>query len=365
MNDSSKSRIPSLDGFRAISILLVVVSHLILTKGFPFPLTIDDKVHIGYLGTLGVRIFFVISGFLITSLLVKELDETQRIDLPRFYFRRSMRIFIPYYFFILVLLILQAWKLINLDPLDYLHGFTYTINYFPERSWIIGHAWSLSVEEQFYLLWPGVIFLIGKKRSIWFVLGAIAIVPLIRLGYYYLQPELVKYELGYRFETTADALATGCLLSLLYTHIRKNRIYQWVISSRLFFLVPLVVLYAADMHPGFKRYLLFSIPVQNFGIALCISWGITQYSGIVGRLLNSKALVFLGVRSYSLYLWQQLFLNPHSEWVIARFPLNIILAFACAFIAYFLIEQPSLRLRSRMEAILFQKRTKQEKPVPL
>ena len=139
------SRIPSLDGLRAISIALVILSHLVYIEGFPLPKAIDP-LWFDRLGPLGVRVFFVISGFLITSLLLQELETNKSINLGKFYFRRTLRIFPPYYFFILVMIILNKFNWVALSSKDIIHAFTYTVNYYPERSWVIGHGWSLSVE---------------------------------------------------------------------------------------------------------------------------------------------------------------------------------------------------------------------------
>src|SRR5258708_33942090 len=142
-------RVPSLDGLRALSIALVLISHLVGTRGFIVPQAIGRFFS---LGELGVRVFFVISGFLITSLLLEELESEGRISLIRFYFRRTMRILPPYFTLILAVVLLEAAGWITLAPKDKLHALTYTSNYYPERSWYLGHTWSLAVEQQFYLM---------------------------------------------------------------------------------------------------------------------------------------------------------------------------------------------------------------------
>jgi hypothetical protein len=137
-------RIPSLDGLRAISIGLVLFGHLLGTSGFFLPL--EANKHLA-LGELGVRVFFVISGFLITNLLLTELAAAGRIHIGRFYLRRTFRIFPPYYVFILVLALAALARWIELAPGDLFHTLTYTSNYDATRSWNVGHTWSLSVEE--------------------------------------------------------------------------------------------------------------------------------------------------------------------------------------------------------------------------
>src|SRR4051812_33530313 len=143
-------RIPSLDGLRAISIAFVLFAHLAGTRNFPASRVVGKIVDFG---ALGVHVFFVISGYLITRLLLEELERRQRISLGRFYLRRTLRIFPPYYAFILALVAAQALGWLQLASRDVMHAMTYTSNYYLERSWFTGHTWSLSVEEQFYLLW--------------------------------------------------------------------------------------------------------------------------------------------------------------------------------------------------------------------
>ena len=150
MNEA-QNRIPSLDGLRAISILFVLFSHAVGTHHFLAEGQVGPLLG---LGELGVRVFFVISGYLITTLLLEETARYGRIDLGRFYLRRTMRIFPAFYAFVLALIVLEAVGLIALNPGDKLHALTYTSNYDPDRSWYVGHTWSLAVEEHFYLLFP-------------------------------------------------------------------------------------------------------------------------------------------------------------------------------------------------------------------
>lgn len=98
------------------------------------------------LGNLGVRIFFVISGFLITGLLLKEIEKTNTINLVKFYFRRTIRIFPPYYFFLLVLLCLSLLGYIQISQRSFSMAFAYATDYHKPDNWHLGHTWSLSVE---------------------------------------------------------------------------------------------------------------------------------------------------------------------------------------------------------------------------
>ena len=137
-------RIPSLDGLRAISITLVILSHLVKWKHISLEV-------LGSYGALGVHVFFVLSGYLITNLLLHEYERSSTISLRDFYIRRAYRIF-PAAFVFLVVVIILYWQQIR-----WYHAaaaLLYVANMDMARPWIFGHLWSLSIEEQFYLLWP-------------------------------------------------------------------------------------------------------------------------------------------------------------------------------------------------------------------
>ena len=331
--------IPGLDGLRAISITLVLIAHLNGTRGFPV-LPFLPK----YLGEFGVRIFFVISGYLITAILLGEMRRTGgNIALPRFYFRRTMRLFPASYFLIVVVAIFGALGWVRLERWDLLAGVTYAMNYYESRGWALGHLWSLAVEEQFYLLWPLTLRTLKPGRATRLLLLIIAVVPVLRMVQIYVTPLL-------NFAVWADALATGCLLAILRDDLRANATYLRILGSRWFFLVPGIA-FAGNYTPSTKVYWLISETVMNVAIALSADWAMRNTGGFVGRVLNLPAVGFAGVLSYSLYLWQQIFLDRSSSSPYCAFPLNILLVFVMAMFSYLAIEAPFLRLRTAMERI--------------
>jgi peptidoglycan/LPS O-acetylase OafA/YrhL len=328
--------VPSLDGLRAISIAFVLVSHLTGTRHFP-----GGLARLGKLGEFGVRVFFVISGYLITSILLAELRRKARISLPRFYFRRMLRLFPASYFYILVIAVLAAKHLVSLERWDLTAAITYTMNYYEARRWSLGHLWSLAVEEQFYLLWPLILRTLGQLRSVRFLIALVVAAPFLRLASPYVGP-------AFNFLVWSDALATGCLLAILREDLAANRRYARLLASRWFFLVPVAAL-VANCVPFTKVYWLISETVMNLSIAVSADWAMRNPDTVVGRFLNLPAISFTGVLSYSLYLWQQIFLNRGSVSPFCAFPLNIILATAMALVSYLLIEAPFLRFRTAIE----------------
>jgi peptidoglycan/LPS O-acetylase OafA/YrhL len=345
MSTINTSRIPSLDGLRALSIALVIISHLAGTTNFPFtPEQIQSTV--GEIGNLGVRVFFVISGFLITTLLMHEHSSTGRISLWQFYARRTIRIFPAAYFFLLVVCLLDYFDVLNPHPWELLRAFTYTSNYGETRSEWLVHLWSLSVEEQFYLIWPSVFMLLGPANAKWFALMQVLLAPIIRVIYWFYYPG--GRDFG-GFETAMDSIALGCLLALCRTWLHANYWYTAAMKSRLW--LGAVVIMATMMVLAEKRFIFFITRdvVLNFCIAFIVDRAVTHSeSGTFNKLLNLKPIAYVGTLSYSLYLWQELFTLNNSSSPIQSFPVNILCAIVVALFSYYLIERPALRQRNNI-----------------
>ena len=332
MGTKLKHRLPSLDGLRAISIGMVVVGHLCGTASVP----VNLKPLLPY-AQFGVRVFFVISGFLITSLLLRERERTGGIDLKHFYVRRMYRIFPPAYVLILVTVALNRNTLIWRDILL---AMTYTSNYCPQP-WLLAHTWSLAVEEQFYLLWPAVIAFSFRWRTP-ILLLSILFTPVLNATLYYLGHG--HGVVGRYFPTVADSLAIGCLLAIAQPLLNR---YERIVRSKVFLLVPAITLALPIIPISSHRMAIVDTlllqTIENVGIALSIDNAVRMSWGV----LNIAALRWIGVMSYSLYLWQQMFLDRYSTRPWTRFPTNLVLALGCASLSYFLVERPVLEFRDR------------------
>jgi len=328
---------PGLDGLRAVSILLVLAGHIAGTR---HAYSLAGFLRFGDFAHLGVRVFFVISGFLITTLLIAEHKKTETVSIRGFYFRRTLRIFPAFYFFLLVIAACSRFGLITLSKGDLLHGLTYTINYDSQRSWWVGHIWSLSVEEQFYLLWPATIVVFGLRRAFLGALGIVLLAPVLRVAF-------LQYwrtaPVGDWFPTTADSIATGCLLAacMHYFELRapwRKVTRYWPVFAALALL--LNVKASGRLSAGMFETLI------NVCIAVCIAHFSTTTEGLAARVLNWRPAVFIGVLSYSLYLWQQPFLNRYSSSFLCSFPVNLVLVFSVALACHYAVEKPFLALRS-------------------
>lgn len=336
----SQGRLHSLDGLRAVSIMLVLLGHAVGTVGFPDVL---DPLH--SLGNYGVRFFFVISGFLITYLLLTELRQKNTINIRGFFYRRVLRIFPAYYAYLIVGVILAEFDLVDILPGDLLHAATYTMNYHDERGWHLNHTWSLAVEEQFYLLWPFALLIIGRLKAYQSLLVLILVIPFVRVVMWYgfdSSPSAMTRQ----FQAVADALALGCLLA--YAFHEPARLKRILSINRLF-LWPLAIsflLISAGLYlvaPGWFYTLGQSF--ANLAAMLVILLCLTRKEGWIFRVLNCRLLTYIGALSYSLYLWQEPFLNSYETHALQSFPLNIALTFIAAALSYYLIETPFQRLR--------------------
>jgi len=340
---SLNNRLPSLDGLRAFSILLVCIGHVAGTVDSP-----EFLLPLHNLGNFGVKIFFVISGFLITYLLLIERKKTGSINLKQFYIRRTIRLFPAFYFFVICIAIANYFQLIELRSGDLFHASTYTMNFHHDRAWWLNHTWSLAVEEQFYLLWPLLLMFIGHKKSYVAAFVVILAVPLIRTVMWYgfdASPSAMTRE----FQAVADALATGCILAYAYKkNIKMPNCFKTIwfhAVPLLMFIVPMILM---KINPAF-----FYIIGQSF-INICAAVIIWRYMGVRKglpfQLLNLKPVIWLGGLSYSLYLWQEPFLNSWVQEWYASWPLNIILTLIFAVFSYYIIEKPFMQLRKNFHS---------------
>jgi peptidoglycan/LPS O-acetylase OafA/YrhL len=341
---SPNSRVASLDGLRAISIAFVILGHLAGTPGFPIVKATTPAA----LATLGVRVFFVISGFLITRLLLIEQKKYGSIRLTTFYFRRAFRIFVPYYAFLAAVAVAARLGWLELASGDMGYALAYATNYHPQRAWALWHTWSLSIEEQFYLLWPALLVLLGVRRALGVAGAWLLAAPCWRIFLWYFDPAS-HFEIGHTFGTVADAIAVGCLLAGVRGHLWRNARYRILLGSRWFALVPLAVLAAGVSADRPRVTLTIGAFVVNVGVALCIDRCLRFPDALSTRLLSMRPIVVVGRASYSIYLWQQLFLDRSSQRWATAFPVNLLLVAAVATTAWILIEKPSMAARVKAE----------------
>jgi len=352
MTNKSKV-IPSLNGIRAISILIVIFSHYkILTDSLRhiLPLQLLEN------GALGVNVFFIISGYLITYLLLEEEKKYGKVSLTNFYKRRTLRIFPAYYFLLLVYFILQQKKLIFLSDNSWLTALTYTKYFNHSLDGISEHLWSLSVEEHFYLLWPFVfVFLPSKRTAV--LLIFIVLVPLIRIYAYNHSFKYFEIDALTIFQR-ADSLLFGCLLAIHYDKFcfYFNKIFKAVKFPLLFvFLLLTLIIFIDEINKTYNLHLgIITIPLLGSSgtitilvILMLIVYSI-NYTGWWHRFLNSKPMDYIGRLSYSLYLWQQLIILGSLGFISER-PYSLLALFIVANLSYYLIEKPFFALKDKFK----------------
>ncbi|MCP9199514.1 acyltransferase [Gramella sp. GC03-9] len=352
--------IKQLDSVRAIAVLLVIISHW-LPKSFPlnqFPI-----------GVTGVNIFFVLSGFLITSILFQNKNKSEVSNstiIRSFYARRVLRIFPIYYLTIFTLLLLHEYTKTNIEE-DFIYYLTYTtnFNFILNEKWdgMLSHLWSLAVEEQFYLIWPWLIIFIRRK----YLIHMISAFILIGLGSRFI---FMDYDWN-RILTTScfDSLGLGAMLSwfTVYKVSLLPRFYKWIKVLSILVLFN-YILYFLFYEEGYW------IPIPQGTIdSIIATLGISfiylnrdSGSPVFRFLLNQPALIFFGKISYGIYLYHKIL--PSFTWMI-RFKLqgilpslkpvfenqnmvlltDFIILILLSWLSYRLIEMPFLRLKKHFK----------------
>jgi peptidoglycan/LPS O-acetylase OafA/YrhL len=342
-------RLPSLDGLRALSIGLVVIGHEMATIP-QLPSWLNTVAPVLSNAGLGVSFFFVISGYLITHLLLRELTATGTISFYNFYVRRVTRIFPAFYTYLAILGALVECGYVHVRAADFVAAGCFLWNYLPMTSaWWLGHTWSLSVEEQFYLLWPLTLFVLGPRRAVWLAILIIALEPGIRTASYFLWPSY-RGRIPIMLHTRADVLMFGCILALLdecvflqtiLDHLARPAIMT-AICSYLFVIDPMVT---AHYRGAYLLPIGFSL--QSAAIASIVATLKRYPESRVGRVFNFWPVVWFGLISYSVYLWQQMFLTSQNRTITGGFPLNVLVTTMVAAASYYWIEKPILRVRPR------------------
>lgn len=331
---SSAPRVPSLDGLRALSILLVIVDHL-------------GRGDAPYQGAFGVCIFFVISGYIITRLLQQEQQRQGRISLRGFYLRRTFRIFPAAFTFITVAGLLGHAAVRR----DWPYAFSYTMCYrFEQCSGTFRHLWSLSVEEQFYLLWPlALVFAFRRRGRV--AIATMVAAALFRVGCSIVGPQQMPLILHFCFPAVMDSIAAGCLLAVYEPQVRRytGGLARYRVTAPA--LLALAYLSARLLWSG-------SFPDQARIVRYAWAWGLVPmliaafiFIEIERRdwIFNNSIAYGLGALSYSLYLWQQPFtLARNGSTLIA-----LLLLLVCAGSSYFVIERPMIALGRRLQTSYF------------
>ena len=359
--------VPTLDGWRAVAILWVMACH---SQGQLFgPAGIFPNRFLARSaerGTFGVDLFFALSGLLICSRLLAAWRADGRIDFAGFYLRRAWRILPPYFLYLATIGLLWAAGVVALDPLAYASCFAFLRNYIPEPYMssdpFTAHAWSLSVEEHFYLIWPALLGLLATVPRARRVAFGLAITSIgwsfldinLRLTTRYLHLPINHHY--WRTDYSIGGLLLGCWMALLLDDpARRERLRLRLSPAAWFALLAVFLWLATSVRENAARAL--AAPI----VPLLLAGTLLHPAGLAGRVLEWAPLRWVGRISYSLYLWQQLFLiPPTASRPLGRlhdFPVAWIAAFACALASYHLVERPAMALGRRLSR-------RRRRPVP-
>jgi peptidoglycan/LPS O-acetylase OafA/YrhL len=351
-------RLPSLDGWRAVSIILVLGAHCWRSVGYPSSL---NPIFQFFDGDFGVRCFFVISGFLITWLLVQEQERDGSVSLKRFYIRRALRILPVYFAFMVALWLLHLFTTFNQTPRTWLANLTFTTNFF-DATWQSGHLWSLSVEEQFYLIWPALFVALAVLKkpatTLKWLAVPLVIAPFWRLvTYKEFYPANLKILFAhFSFFNYFDCLAIGCMCAVALRHYRPL-FETWLVKRVIFvacigLVLILLPYFLAHLHVPGRVIAASTASLQALGFALLLLLSVLPENQKLFSPLNWRWVGHIGMLSYSIYIWQQLFCaNPEtyggtrSWW--NTFPGWLLAALIVAHLSYYLLERPLFQLRSR------------------
>lgn len=343
---------PALDGIRGLSILLILLVHASL---FLVPEYAGRYVPGGF---IAVDVFFVLSGFLITSILMHEWERRRSISLKRFYWRRALRLFPALW---TVMIAHLVYTLVMHDPLRHeLRGLAAIFLYLGNYSWkfgaatpdALGQTWSLAVEEQFYLVWPLALIALIRRRNRRLAIAAFWSLVLVAVVF-----RLVLWNVGVPWylvyvQTPArfDTLMIGALLAYLL-HIGwrlPRRISLYGAGGALFLAVVIATAHPEDgwMYNG--GYTLIALAS---GLVILAS---LDHRSVMGRILSVRPLRLLGRLSYSIYLWHVfVFIAVHRAVPTSSVPVRLlaglgITALASAF-SFYLVESPFLRRKARSD----------------
>jgi peptidoglycan/LPS O-acetylase OafA/YrhL len=315
--------VPALDGLRGIAIALVIGFHY---TGWP------------YGGGYGVDLFFVLSGFLITTLLLEEREQTGRIRLGRFYVRRARRLFPALVVMLTGYVVFAAVArgenaLLPVTEYGLYAGNIYATFVQPVGHIGLGHLWSLAEEEQFYLVWPAclLVLLRARRPARWLALFLAALVC-------YRLALIADHATLHRLYGSPDTRSEGLLLGCLFAFARRSGVVarEWVAKAGLMLAVPAVVV-------GQFR---LGLPVFELGAVALVAAAVAKTE--LAGLLSWRPLVGLGKISYSLYLWQ----SP-VIWAFAWHarPLALAVSLALALASYRFVELPFRARTSRTSAV--------------
>lgn len=339
-----------LDGIRAYAAITVVLLHLQLFIHWYY-----DGSPLYSLIRHGVEIFFVLSGYLITHLLLLEKKRYGDIDLKRFWARRFLRIFPLFYLFIFSVILVSLFLETETSLNQIFISAAYAYNFIPrsDYSTLLGHTSTLAIEEHFYIIWPPVLILMLKKSAsrgkILFFLISFFIVLEVFNNHLLFQTELSSRYFVERWTPSAAVyLLTGCIGAVL-TH---TDVWQrW--NSSLGLSIILITLFVCGFFVEFwySGHPIILRDIRMIGILSGILWIVCNQNSIIVRILEWAPFSYLGKVSYGIYIWQGFYLATEprravgQEWPLSDPWISLLLLCITVPISYHLYEKKFLMIK--------------------
>ncbi|MBB5317975.1 acyltransferase family protein [Tunturibacter empetritectus] len=328
-------RITQLDGLRAIAVLMVFMSHAVRSQ----------------LLWSGVDLFFILSGFLITGVLLDlRSQNTWRTYIVAFYKRRAQRILPPYILFLIVTSVLFGWAWTHRW---YLYFFLMNMPAFaPPVPYGHGVLWSLAVEEQFYLIWPILVYLLSERALAWLSGVLILAAPLLRwfATAYFTRHWLIYTALPFRM----DLLAAGALIAMVWRHY-PAAIFRWGIKGSWLAAIIVFALCMLSMHPWFQPgadTALVNVWLYELILVGYAAGFIWILSGRCVNFLRTRPMVYLGRISYSVYLIHLaalVFIRQFTRHSLASAAVALAVTLCYAALSWKWVEQPILQRHADAE----------------
>ena len=352
--------IKGFDGLRALSIIMVFCTHLGFLDNISDPV-LSLRLSMLCSGTTGVTIFFVLSGFLITRILLKEKLLTGKISFRNFYIRRFIRLLPPLVLFYSAMVVLMSFGFIGAQWVGLTFSVFYLYNFIPHRYYSseLGPMWSLSVEEQYYIFWPVIVSFFKKYIPVFVgvivILCILAKIYLPTLSVHHngkVYPLITYSYLDRWFLPAVAPIMIGALFSYIeFNHEEKFRLrfsgkYIFLILALLMFFMPAFMPMVA-FNIGYEIQLL-----QMCGVVILLIWILFNQESLLAKFLELKPISYTGKISYGLYVYHGLFIRTgRGDLFIQKYPLNVFLTITVAILSYELYEKKILKWKRKFISV--------------
>ena len=385
ISEEKPLRIPALDGMRAIAIALVLLAQGFSVGSGQTDLQLALHHFVAFLGEIGAALFFAISGFLITTLLVCEELRTGKIALGAFYVRRAVRILPAAYFYLLLVALAGiagwlsgTWLTANRGVEDFLNSALLLRNYWGDAGgditgWATSHFWAIAVVCHFYLLWPPVIAIVGSRHALHVAMGGI-VASIVWRTLAISTPALSALSSGMNpwqhTDFRLDSFLWASLWALLIASA-KGGVVARVVTSPEFRRTACVALLAIWLMDLFSPARVITSVIQSALLPALLLSVVLRSESPAHRFLEREELVLLGRISFGIFLWQQVLMpggapRPLLNAALA-FPMRCVLLILFAAANYFLLEVPLRDFARRRLQARAKRKESQEVPfqVPL